>query len=124
MKDGVLEIINLSSESLIDLLLQSLDTLDNGKPIQDALDDTDGAIKLFRYYAGWCDKITGKTIPVGESTFNSSTEIHKFCVLATNMGQDGAKTWNLESANVIWSQGKQSSHIAIVHKISQQKWCT
>jgi len=22
------------------------------------------AIKTYRYYAGWCDKITGKTIPI------------------------------------------------------------
>ncbi len=46
--------------------LQSLETLDNGKPYLDSLDDIDASIDTFRYYAGWCDKICGKTIPVGK----------------------------------------------------------
>ncbi|KAK7481086.1 hypothetical protein BaRGS_00027626 [Batillaria attramentaria] len=36
--------------------LASLETLDNGKPYQSAL--------VMRYYAGWADKIQGKTIPI------------------------------------------------------------
>src|ERR1700682_1171481 len=43
----------------------ALDSLDNGKPLADALAaDLPLTIKCYRYYAGWADKIHGKTIPV------------------------------------------------------------
>ena len=46
---------------------QSLETLDNGKPINDAINaDLALVIKCYRYYAGWTDKIQGKTIPIGK----------------------------------------------------------
>jgi aldehyde dehydrogenase (NAD+) len=45
--------------------LASLETLDNGKPFRDAIAaDLPLTIKCLRYYAGWCDKIHGKTIPI------------------------------------------------------------
>jgi aldehyde dehydrogenase (NAD+) len=45
--------------------LAALETLDNGKPYRDALNaDLALTIKCYRYYAGWADKIHGKTIPV------------------------------------------------------------
>jgi len=43
--------------------LASLDTIDNGKPFTESLCDLDYSIKCIRYYAGWCDKIHGDTIP-------------------------------------------------------------
>ncbi|XP_042242389.1 aldehyde dehydrogenase, mitochondrial-like isoform X2 [Homarus americanus] len=43
--------------------LASLDTLDNGKPFTESLCDLEYSIKTLRYYAGWCDKIQGSTIP-------------------------------------------------------------
>ena len=48
--------------------VQSLETLDNGKAfnLQGSLGDVHFCIAVFRYYAGWADKIQGKTIPVGE----------------------------------------------------------
>ena len=47
---------------------QSLETLDNGKPFKDSYNvDLVLAINCIRYYAGWADKIHGKTIPVGKS---------------------------------------------------------
>ena len=47
------------------ITLASLDSLDNGKPYADALAiDLHLAIKCFRYYAGWADKICGKTVPI------------------------------------------------------------
>lgn len=47
-------------------LFKSLETLDNGKPFSDSFDiDATLAIKCYRYFAGWADKIHGKTIPVG-----------------------------------------------------------
>ena len=45
--------------------LATLETLDNGKPYNDSLNiDLPMTIKCYRYYAGWADKIHGKTIPV------------------------------------------------------------
>lgn len=45
--------------------LAALETLDNGKPIKDSrAADLPLVIDCFRYYAGWADKIEGKTIPV------------------------------------------------------------
>ncbi len=45
--------------------LAALESLDNGKPLRDSLNaDLPLSIKAYRYYAGWCDKTHGKTIPV------------------------------------------------------------
>ncbi len=45
--------------------LAAIETLDNGKPISDARKaDIPLVIDTLRYYAGWADKIQGKTIPV------------------------------------------------------------
>jgi aldehyde dehydrogenase (NAD+) len=44
--------------------LALLESLDNGKPISDSLSsDLPGAVEVLRYFAGWADKIQGKTIP-------------------------------------------------------------
>ena len=48
--------------------LARLETLDNGKPISESLDgDLVATVDTYRYYAGWADKIQGKTIPVDGS---------------------------------------------------------
>ena len=48
--------------------LACLDTLDNGKPISDSRNcDLPAVIKVFCCFAGWADKIHGKTIPVDGS---------------------------------------------------------
>jgi len=45
--------------------LAALEVLDNGKPYRDAMAaDLPLTVKCYRYYAGWADKIHGKTIPV------------------------------------------------------------
>jgi aldehyde dehydrogenase (NAD+) len=50
--------------------LAALESLDNGKPYRDALAaDLPLTIKCYRYYAGWADKIHGKTIPVEGNYF-------------------------------------------------------
>jgi aldehyde dehydrogenase (NAD+) len=50
--------------------LAALETLDNGKPLRDSLAaDLPLTIKCYRYYAGWADKIHGKTIPVEGNFF-------------------------------------------------------
>ncbi|MFO0790143.1 MAG: aldehyde dehydrogenase family protein [Pirellulales bacterium] len=45
--------------------LAALETLDNGKPISDSRTaDIPLVIDCLRYYAGWADKIEGRTIPI------------------------------------------------------------
>ncbi len=40
--------------------------MDNGKPYMDAVNiDVPLAAKCLRYFAGWADKVHGKTIPLG-----------------------------------------------------------
>ncbi|OQE14941.1 hypothetical protein PENSTE_c031G01598 [Penicillium steckii] len=44
-------------------LIASIDAWDNGKPYSSTLNgDLDESYNVFRYYAGWADKITGRTI--------------------------------------------------------------
>ncbi len=51
--------------------LAQLETLDNGKPIRETTHaDIPLAIEHMRYYAGWCTKIVGQTIPVNGPFFN------------------------------------------------------
>jgi aldehyde dehydrogenase (NAD+) len=50
--------------------LQSLETLDNGKPFSASFAaDVALTLKCYRYYAGWADKNHGKTIPVDGNLF-------------------------------------------------------
>jgi len=50
--------------------LARLETLDNGKPYHVARSaDLPLTIGCYRYYAGWADKIQGKTIPIGGNYF-------------------------------------------------------
>jgi aldehyde dehydrogenase (NAD+) len=50
--------------------LATLESLDNGKPKQVALTaDLPLTIGCYRYYAGWADKIQGKTIPISGDYF-------------------------------------------------------
>jgi len=45
--------------------LAELESIDNGKPVIEARHiDVAGTIGVFRYYAGWTDKLSGKTISV------------------------------------------------------------
>lgn len=51
--------------------LAEIDSLDNGKPIGELLEnDIPNAIGQFQYFAGWTTKIIGQTIPVSGSYFN------------------------------------------------------
>jgi acyl-CoA reductase-like NAD-dependent aldehyde dehydrogenase len=45
--------------------LAELETLDNGKPLREALDDVDGVTRTIEYNAGAADKLQGDTIPLG-----------------------------------------------------------
>ena len=50
--------------------LAQLETLDNGKPLSiSRAADLPLSIACYRYYAGWADKVQGKTIPVAGNYF-------------------------------------------------------
>jgi len=50
--------------------LAELESLDNGKPVKVAKTvDVAASIDCYRYFAGWADKIHGKTIPIGNDYF-------------------------------------------------------
>ena len=44
--------------------LSALETMDNGKPLFFSKMDVGFCVDVFRYYAGWPDKIVGQTIPI------------------------------------------------------------
>jgi aldehyde dehydrogenase (NAD+) len=44
--------------------LAALESLNSGKTISDARGDLQGVVNTLRYYAGWADKIEGRTVPV------------------------------------------------------------
>jgi len=49
--------------------IASLEVVDNGKPFAQAVLDVQASIGFFRYYAGWADKIEGRTIPTEGQCF-------------------------------------------------------
>jgi aldehyde dehydrogenase (NAD+) len=50
--------------------LAELESLDNGKPVKVARTvDVAASIDCYRYFAGWADKVHGKTIPIGNDYF-------------------------------------------------------
>jgi aldehyde dehydrogenase (NAD+) len=44
--------------------LAALESLNCGKTINDSLGDMQGVVNTLRYYAGWADKVEGRTVPV------------------------------------------------------------
>ncbi|XP_025990047.1 retinal dehydrogenase 1 [Solenopsis invicta] len=48
--------------------IATLETLDNGKTYTSAVQDIQASVAFLRYYAGWCDKILGTTIPTGDAS--------------------------------------------------------
>ena len=51
-------------------LLAAVESLDNGKSITMARGDISAAAACIRYYGGWADKITGKTIDIEPDTLH------------------------------------------------------
>jgi acyl-CoA reductase-like NAD-dependent aldehyde dehydrogenase len=49
--------------------IAQIDTLDNGKPVAFAMGEAIHAAQVFRYFAGWTDKVFGETIPSGPNQF-------------------------------------------------------
>ncbi|XP_030354087.1 aldehyde dehydrogenase family 1 member A3 isoform X2 [Strigops habroptila] len=78
------------------VILATLETMDTGKPfLQAYFIDLEGCIKTLRYYAGWADKIQGRTIPVDDN-FVCFTRHEP-------MGVCGAITpWNFPLLMLVW----------------------
>ncbi|CAF1007534.1 unnamed protein product [Adineta steineri] len=49
--------------------LSKLETLNNGKPLEESKGDINLSADCMDYYAGWVDKIVGETIPSGHDSF-------------------------------------------------------
>ncbi|MEQ8748851.1 MAG: aldehyde dehydrogenase family protein [Amphiplicatus sp.] len=79
--------------------LARLEVLDNGKPISEALGyDIPSAAATIRYYAGWADKIEGKTIPTAGPHFTyTRREPVGVCGLII--------PWNFPLAMAAWKLG-------------------
>ncbi|KAM0554859.1 hypothetical protein ACHAPJ_006594 [Fusarium lateritium] len=67
--------------------LAELETVAMGQPISLALRVTDMLISLFRYYAGWTDKIRGEQFPADDGIYKIVSH-HPFGVVA------GISAWN------------------------------
>ncbi|KAJ3471644.1 hypothetical protein MRS44_001743 [Fusarium solani] len=51
-------------------LLAAVESLDNGKSINNARGDVDAVVGCLRYYGGWADKVEGKTIDIAPDMFH------------------------------------------------------
>jgi acyl-CoA reductase-like NAD-dependent aldehyde dehydrogenase len=76
--------------------LAMTESLDNGKPIFESRNiDIPSAAETFYYYAGWCTKIEGETIPVPGNFFNYTLrEPYGVCGIIT--------PWNFPLLMVAW----------------------
>jgi len=97
------------------LYLASLESLDNGKTFKDAYEiDLIMVIKCFRYYAGWADKIHGKTIPV-DGSFLSYTRHEPIGVCGQII------PWNFPLLMQAWKLGPAlATGNTIVMKLAEQ----
>jgi aldehyde dehydrogenase (NAD+) len=85
-----------------DLIMQNadelaiLETMDNGKPLFESRNiDIPSAAETFYYYAGWCTKIEGETIPAPGNFFNYTLrEPYGVCGIIT--------PWNFPLLMVAW----------------------
>jgi aldehyde dehydrogenase (NAD+) len=76
--------------------LARLETWDNGKPLtESSYVDVPASIKCFRYYAGWADKLHGKTCPV-EGNFMSFAKHEPLGVVGQII------PWNFPLLMAVW----------------------
>ena len=94
--------------------LAALESLNCGKTINDSKGDLQGVINTPRYYAGWADKIEGKTVPV-RGNFLSYT-------LRQPVGVVGQIIpWNFPLLMLAWKWGPAlACGNAIVMKLAEQ----
>lgn len=80
--------------------LAILETLDTGKPLTGAKFEMLFCAKTLRYYAGWCDKVHGQTIPADGAVF-SFTRLEPVGVVGQIIPWNGPAVmaiWKLASA--------------------------
>ncbi|EFN67226.1 Retinal dehydrogenase 1 [Camponotus floridanus] len=78
--------------------IATLETRDNGKTYASAVGDIEAGIACLRYYAGWCDKIQGNTIPTGD-TYVTLTRREPIGVVGQII------PWNYPFLMLIWKWG-------------------
>ncbi|XP_066925319.1 aldehyde dehydrogenase 1A1-like [Clytia hemisphaerica] len=76
--------------------IASIDTIDNGKPYRDAEGDVEHSIDVLRYFAGWSDKVFGKTIPIAENEWFCFTKHQPVGVVGQII------PWNYPVSMMIW----------------------
>ncbi|XP_028397767.1 aldehyde dehydrogenase, mitochondrial-like [Dendronephthya gigantea] len=95
--------------------LASLEALDNGKPWKDAYSiDLHLALRCYRYFAGWADKIHGKTIPC-DGDFFAYTRHEPIGVIGQII------PWNFPLLMQAWKLGPAlAAGTCIVMKLAEQ----
>ncbi|KAK1225522.1 hypothetical protein PQX77_011541 [Marasmius sp. AFHP31] len=73
----------------------ALESLNNGKPFSSTKTEVAGAVSFFRYFAGWADKIHGRTIETNENKF-AYTRHEPYGVVA------GVIPWNSPLLMLSW----------------------
>jgi aldehyde dehydrogenase (NAD+) len=103
---------DLVEENAEDLAI--LESLNSGKTLVDARGDVQGVLNTLRYYAGWADKIEGRTVPV-RGNFLSYT-------LRQPVGVVGQIIpWNFPLLMLAWKWGPAlACGNAIVMKLAEQ----
>ncbi|XP_070504193.1 aldehyde dehydrogenase 1A1-like [Chironomus tepperi] len=95
-------------------ILANLETLDNGKTFDDSLFDIQVSCDTLRYYAGFCDKIHGNTIPSDGNMF-SYTRKEPVGVVGQII------TWNYPILMISWKIGPAlAAGCPIILKPAQQ----
>ncbi|XP_015110396.1 aldehyde dehydrogenase X, mitochondrial [Diachasma alloeum] len=78
--------------------IANLEALDNGKTYLSALGDIQASVGCLRYYAGWCDKILGTTIPTDDGNL-AMTKKEPIGVVGQII------PWNYPVAMLAWKWG-------------------
>ena len=98
-RDLILKYASLIEENR--QFIAEVESKDNGKPVSTARDvDIVLAIKCLRYFAGWADKLQGKTIPVQNTSTMAFTIHEPIGVVA------GIVPWNFPLLMFTWKVGK------------------
>jgi aldehyde dehydrogenase (NAD+) len=75
----MLKLADLAEKNLD--LLAAVESLDNGKSITMARGDVGAVVGCLRYYAGWADKIEGKTIDIAPDMFHYTRPEPVSCII-------------------------------------------
>ena len=85
--------------------LARLETLDNGKPLEASRGDLTHAISVWRYFAGWADKLHGDTLPL-DGSFLSFTRKEPVGVARSPLGTTQSQ-WPAGNGRPPWPQDAQ-----------------